>query len=96
VAVGRDREVILCRLPKVSVVQRLTNHRSSVWALGFDSTGRWLASGDSEGSYELRKSKLEMSCKLLQDFKSSEADGPITMLMNDVHSALSLHRVTKL
>lgn len=48
-AVSRDGTVIFYRLPQLTESHRITTHRSTVWSLCFDVSGRMLASGDSDG-----------------------------------------------
>ncbi len=58
-AVGDGGEAYLCDVQSGRVVQRLTGHTAAVTSVSFSPDGRWLATGDSEGTVFVRRATGE-------------------------------------
>lgn len=49
-ATSRETVVTVYGMPAVTETFRVTGHRASVWSLAFDPSGRFLATGDNDGT----------------------------------------------
>ncbi|MCA9138929.1 MAG: protein kinase [Planctomycetales bacterium] len=49
IAVGRESELIVYRIPEMAEAVRVSEHQSTLWSMAFDHSGQLIASGDSDG-----------------------------------------------